>query len=115
MPTCSRIHDVVTMLLCIAALCSVSEPRVIADYYDDYAEDVPEAPAAVAAHNITDFQNYLVRFLDGYYEKYVRPRVNATTPKAVDIYEQMQSDQPVTQNVNIQSHNGTDYSALKRG
>lgn len=92
------------------------------DYYDDYDEDIPDdlqvpvVPPQVA-HNATDFQNYLVKFLDGYYDKYVR-KIDVRTPKpsAVDIYEEMQSDQPVTQNVNIhQTPNGSDYSALKRG
>lgn len=114
--------DAATMVLSIALLCAIqalptSRARsLVVDYYDDYADDIPETPAAVATHNITDFQNYLVKFLDGYYEKYVRPHLNTTAPKSpVDIYEQMQSDQPVTQNVNLQIHNGTDYSALKRG
>lgn len=88
------------------------------DYYDDYSEeDVRENQGVVVRHNVTDFENYLVRILDRYYEKYVRPRkADDAKAETLDIYDQMQSDQPVTQNLNVNGeHNSSDYSAMRRG
>lgn len=58
----------------------------------------------------TEMEGVIVKFLDVYYDKYVKP----PTPME-NIYDQMQSDQPVTHNPDFLVANGTDYASMKRG
>lgn len=86
------------------------------DYYDDYSEEEFQEGPRVFRHNATDFENYLVGLLDGYYDKYVKPprKPEDGTGETLDIYEQMQSDQPVTQNINVNGgYNASDYSVQR--
>lgn len=65
-----------------------------------------------------DLEVALVKFLDVYYDRYVKPMPASTSPPPPpeeDIYEQMQSDQPVTHNPEFLMGNGSDYASMKRG
>lgn len=68
-----------------------------------------------------DLEVALVKFLDVYYDRYVRPTTTSASATSTslaaseDIYDQMQSDQPVTHNPEFLGTNGTDYATMKRG
>lgn len=70
-------------------------------------------------NNSVELEDALIKFLDVYYDRYVRPPVPPPPPPpkrpVVDIYDQMQSDQPVTHNPDFLVGNDTDYVAMKRG
>lgn len=67
-------------------------------------------------NNITvDLEVALVQFLDAYYDKYVKPPPPPPPSIPDNIYDQMQSDQPVTHNPDyLVGNNGTDYASMKR-
>lgn len=64
--------------------------------------------ADVGTHNATDFENHLVKFLDEYYDRYVMPEDGRN--ETLDVYDQMQSDQPVGFGDNV----AMDYNSQKK-